>query len=161
MADASTRPTVRMTDDEAWAMLERSITGILTTLRGDGRPVALPVWHVVLDRRIYVSTRGKKVLRAQNDPRCSYLVEDGERWADLRAVHVECAARVIEPEGELARRLESAVDEKYAAYRMAPSTMPASAKDAYRKAVGATIELTPQGRLVAWDNRKLLSKGTA
>ena len=34
--------SVRMSDDEAWEFLSSSHTGILTTLRADGRPVA--VW---------------------------------------------------------------------------------------------------------------------
>jgi nitroimidazol reductase NimA-like FMN-containing flavoprotein (pyridoxamine 5'-phosphate oxidase superfamily) len=83
-----------MTEDEAWDMLEHAHTGILTTLRHDGRPVALPIWFVVIDRRVYVTTRGKKVVRARNDSRASFLVESGDRWAELRAVHVDCRATV-------------------------------------------------------------------
>lgn len=52
--DDPTKPArsgIRMGEDEAWAMLERSLVGIFTTLRRDGRPVALPIWYVVLDRR--------------------------------------------------------------------------------------------------------------
>src|ERR1700727_968561 len=107
---AEARRSVRMTDDEAWQMLEQSVNGILTTLRRDGRPVTLPIWYVVLDRRIYIGTRGKKVLRARNDPRCSFLVEAGERWADLRAVHLDGLVTVIDPHPGLAGRTEAARD---------------------------------------------------
>ena len=61
---AEARRSVRMTEDEAWQLLEESVNGILTTLRRDGRPVSLPIWYAVLDRRIYINTRGKKVDRA-------------------------------------------------------------------------------------------------
>ena len=44
-----------MSPEECWAMLESSINGTLVTLRKDGRPIALPVWFVVLDHKIYVS----------------------------------------------------------------------------------------------------------
>src|ERR1700727_1678579 len=101
---AEARRSVRMTEDEAWQLLEESVNGILTPRRRDARPVTLPIWYAVLDRRIYINTRGKKVDRARNDPRCSFLVEAGERWADLRAVHLECLVAVIEPDPDLAPR---------------------------------------------------------
>ena len=149
------RPTVRMSDDEAWAMLERAHVGILTTLRRDGRPVALPIWFVVLDRRIYVVTRGRKVERARHDERASFLVEDGERWADLRAVHVDCRASVIDPPDALGDAIRAAMDDKYRAYRTPTKAMPSATRDHYRSAMGAVIELVPEGKLLTWDNRKL------
>ena len=81
---------VRLEADEAWAVLSSAHTGILTTLRRDGMPIALPVWFVVLDRTICVSVpaRTKKVARVRHDPRASFLVESGLAWADLEAVHL-------------------------------------------------------------------------
>jgi nitroimidazol reductase NimA-like FMN-containing flavoprotein (pyridoxamine 5'-phosphate oxidase superfamily) len=151
---AEARRSVRMTDDEAWQMLEQSVNGILTTLRRDGRPVALPIWYVVLDRRIYIGTRGKKVIRARHDPRCSFLVEAGERWADLRAVHIDGLITVIEPDSALAERIGAAMAAKYAAYRAAVP-MPAATREHYAQADRATLELIPQGKLLTWDNRHL------
>ena len=71
---------VRLGEEEAWAELEHAHTGILTTLRRDGRPVSLPVWFAALDRRIYVRTPAKtrKVEHVRNDPRATFLVERGE-----------------------------------------------------------------------------------
>ena len=152
---AEARRSVRMTDDEAWQMLEQSVNGILTTLRRDGRPVALPIWYVVLDRRIYLTTRGKKVDRARNDPRCSFLVEAGERWADLRAVHLECLVAVIEPDPDLAARIAEATGAKYAAYRTRTTAMPSATRERYAVQPGAVLELTPQGKMLTWDNRHL------
>ena len=79
---------VRLTEDEAWAELAAAHTGILTTLRRDGRPVSLPVWFVALDRHVYVRTpaRTHKVGHVEHDPRATFLVERGERWAELCAV---------------------------------------------------------------------------
>jgi len=155
MADGSTKPTVRMTESEAWEFLERGHTGIVTTLRRDGRPVALPVWFVVLDGRIYVRTRGRKVERARHDSRCSLLVEDGERWAELRAVHVGCRVEVIDPSPELAERITTAISDKYRAYQTPESEMPAATRDHYRQNMGAILELVPEGKLLTWDNNKL------
>jgi hypothetical protein len=144
-----------MTDDEAWQMLEQSVNGILTTLRRDGRPIALPIWFVALDRRIYISTRGKKVVRARNDPRCSFLVEAGERWADLRAVHLECSVSVIEPDSELAARISEAIGAKYAAYRSRSAATPSATGERYAQASRAILELVPQEKMLTWDNRHL------
>jgi hypothetical protein len=102
-----------------------------------------------------VVTRGKKVMRARNDSRASFLVETGERWADLRAVHVDCRASVIEPTDELTDRIHSAMDTKYRAYRTAATELPAATRDHYRKSIGAVIELVPDGKLLTWDNRRL------
>ena len=147
--------SVRMTEDEAWSVIEASHTGILTTLRRDGRPVALPIWFVALDRRVYVSTRGKKVARVRHDDRASFLVEAGERWAELRAAHMDCRARVIEPTSVLSERIRVALDQKYGAFRTAGTAMPSATRDHYRKAQGAVIELVPDGKLLTWDNNRL------
>jgi len=152
---AEARRSVRMTDDEAWQMLDQSVNGILTTLRRDGRPVALPIWYVALDRRIYVSTRGKKVDRARNDPRCSFLVEAGERWADLRAVHLECLVSVVEPDSDLAARISEAMTAKYATYRVSSAPMPSASRERYAQPSRAILELIPQGKMLTWDNRHL------
>src|SRR4030095_14205202 len=87
--------------DEAWAAVEASHTGIFTSLRRDGTPIALPIWFVVLERRIYVSRPAcaNGVARIRRDLRVSCSVESGERWVELRAVHLTGRARVVtEPE---------------------------------------------------------------
>ena len=157
MTDRTTpeRRSVRMSEEETWAMLDRSLVGILTTLRRDGRPVALPVWYVVLDHRVYVSTRGKKLVRAGHDPRASFLVEAGDRWAELRAVHLDCRATVLDPESELAGRVRAALDTKYGVYRTPATDMPAATRDHYARSLGAVLELVPEGRVLTWDNRHL------
>ena len=73
---------VRLSEDEAWVELDTAHTGILTTVRRDGRPVSLPVWFATVGRHIYVRTPAKtrKVEHVRNDPRveCVLLtVRDG------------------------------------------------------------------------------------
>jgi nitroimidazol reductase NimA-like FMN-containing flavoprotein (pyridoxamine 5'-phosphate oxidase superfamily) len=82
--------SVRLTPDEAWDVLARAHTGILTTLRRDGMPISLPMWFVALERTICISAPSgtKKLARLRHDPRASFLVESGERWAELEAVHL-------------------------------------------------------------------------
>ena len=58
-------PMIRLTEDEAWAEIAAAHTGILTTLRRDGMPIALPVWFVAEDRTVAMRTPGatKKIAR--------------------------------------------------------------------------------------------------
>ena len=69
--------SVRLSSDEAWEVLAHAHTGILTSLRRDGRPITLPVWFAVLDRRIYVSgpATAKRHARVRRDPRVAFLVD--------------------------------------------------------------------------------------
>lgn len=146
---------VRLSEDEAWDVIEGSHTGILTTLKADGWPVALPVWFVVLDRTVCMRTpsRAKKVGRARRDPRASFLVESGERWAELRAVHLHGTLAEVEDE-PVKERIETALDEKYAAFRAAPATLPAATQAHY--ADWTFLRLVPEPRMLTWDNSRIV-----
>ena len=154
MSEEPKRRGVRMTEDEAWAFVEAAHTGIFTTLRRDGVPIALPIWFATLDRRIYVATRGKKVKRVAHDSRCSFLVEAGERWAELQAVHLTGQAAVIDPDEALMARFGQQIKQKYSAYRTTSKAMPKATSDHYAT-VGAMIEIVPDERIVSWDNNFL------
>jgi PPOX class probable F420-dependent enzyme len=147
--------SVRLGDDEAWDVLSHGHTGILTSLRRDGRPVTLPVWFVVLDRRIYLSgpATAKRHARVRRDPRVSFLVESGERWAELRAVHVAGSARIV-TEPDLLATVAAALDVKYSAFRTARAAMPERTR-AHYEVERATIEITPDASLLSWDNARL------
>jgi nitroimidazol reductase NimA-like FMN-containing flavoprotein (pyridoxamine 5'-phosphate oxidase superfamily) len=151
----TSKPTVRMSEDEVWAFVQAGHTGILTTLRADGMPIALPIWYVCLDGLIYIGTRGKKLTRIKNDPRAGFLVEAGEKWAELRAVHMTGKAEIVDLNDELSARYRAEMDRKYSAYRTAGSAMPKATREAYTKAVSGVVRFTPDERILNWDNRKL------
>jgi hypothetical protein len=146
---------VRLSPDEAWAVVAAAHTGIFTSLRRDGVPIALPLWFVVLERRIYVSgpASAKRVTRVRRDPRVSFLVESGAHWAELLAVHLTGRARVVTEPGLLAR-VADALDAKYTAFRMRRSAMPAATRAHYEVEL-ATIEITPDAHILSWDNARL------
>ena len=146
--------SVRLEPDEAWAVVQASHTGILTTLRADGRPVALPVWFVVLDQAICMSapTRTKKVARLRHDPRASFLVESGEHWAELEAVHLGGNVEIVE-DPALVARIAEAIEVKYTAFQTPPEAMPAETRERYD---GRTfLRFVPEGRILSWDNRRI------
>jgi PPOX class probable F420-dependent enzyme len=151
---------IRLSEDEAWDVIGASHTGILTTLRRDGSPVTLPVWFAVLDRVICMRTprRTKKVARIRRDPRGSFLVESGERWAELLAVHLSGTVAVVGEE-DRRTRISTALDEKYAAFRTAASAMTEQTRDAYADFAFLELTPTPGARILTWDNARITVAG--
>lgn len=149
------KPTVRMTPDEVWKFVEDGHTGILTTLRKDGVPISMPIWYACLDHVIYINTRGKKLSRIKNDPRAGFLVEDGEYWAKLRAVHLTGRAEIVDLDEETSARFRAELDRKYDKFRTKRSAMPTETREAYTKALHGVVKFTPDERILNWDNTKL------
>ena len=118
---------IRLSEDETWDVLDKSHTGILTTLRWDGTPVSLPVWYVVDERTIVIRTppRTKKVARLKRDARAAFLVESGERWIDLLGVHLSGRVQIVDDPEEVSR-LDAAIEAKYAHFRPDPAVLPAA-----------------------------------
>jgi PPOX class probable F420-dependent enzyme len=151
---------VRLSEDEAWAELESAHTGILTTLRRDGRPVSVPVWFAAVDRTIYVRTPAKtrKVGHVRHDPRATFLVERGEQWIELCAVMVHADVELVDPGDEYDAAC-AAIDTKYAGFGMGSAALggkkvPDATKQHYAGR-SALLRLTPTGPLVTWDNSRL------
>ncbi|MCC6434266.1 MAG: pyridoxamine 5'-phosphate oxidase family protein [Acidimicrobiales bacterium] len=144
----------RMTPEEIRRYLVDGHTGILTTLRRDGVPIAMPLWYACIDGLVYAQTRGKKMQRIRNDPRASFLVESGEHWKDLKAVHCTGTAEVVDLDAELSSRFRAEMDRKYAAYRSA-AAMPKETSEYYAKARNGIVRFPPDERGLPWDNTKL------
>ena len=148
---------IRLSEDEAWAVVGAAHTGILTTLRADGSPVTLPMWFVADDHTVVFTTfeGTKKVARIRSDPRAAFLVESGERWAELCAVHLSGTIEEVEDADEIAR-LDALLDEKYASFRTARSAMPEKTAKYYSNK--RVLRLVPEGRILTWDNSRLSVK---
>jgi PPOX class probable F420-dependent enzyme len=153
--------SVRMSDEEAWTVLERAHTGVLTSLRRDGAPISLPVWFVALDRRVYVSgpAHTKKFARIRNDPRVSFLVESGRFWAELVGIQLTGRAGFLDA-GEQLDRVMSALHVKYDRFRSSRADMPLATR-AHYQARSETIEIVPDARILSWDNAQLFAAGEA
>ena len=141
---------MRLSKEERWEVLAAAHIGILTTLRADGTPIALPMWFVAMDERIYVMTPAftKKVSRVRHNPRVSFLVESGVRWVDLQAVHLTGTARVVDDD-DVHARVRAELDRKYAEFRTDGIGRDADGIDF------AVIEITPDDRMLTWDNSRL------
>jgi len=147
--------SIRLSRDEAWDVLGAAHTGIFTSLRADGVPITLPVWFVAFDERIYIDAvaRTKKVARIRRDPRVSFLVESGERWRELRGVHLTGTARIVE-EPDLIERVGSALGKKYAGFSGDRAAMPAETRGHY-EVEHLVIEIEPDERILSYDNSRI------
>lgn len=144
----------RLTDDEIWAYVTEAHTGILTTLRRDGMPIAMPLWFAVVDREIWFHTRGKKLRRLAHDDRASFLVESGERWADLKAVHFTGLATPTEPDVDTVECIAREHARKYDASRTPAFDMPEATAQHYAVTM-RWVRFVPDARVLSWDNAKL------
>jgi hypothetical protein len=144
-----------MTEEEIWTYVNDAPTGILTTLRRDGVPIALPLWYACLDRKIYLRTRGKKLQRIAHDSRASFLVESGVRWVDLKAVHFTGIAEIVDLDAVLTSRFGAEMERKYAAMRATGTEMAPQTAEYYATALNGVVRFTPDGRILHWDNAKI------
>jgi Pyridoxamine 5'-phosphate oxidase len=145
-------------DAEVWQFLEESRVGVFSSLRRDGAPVSLPVWFVPLDHRIYLRgpARGKKFGRVRNDPRVSFLCDTGERWTELKAVHLSGRAVVLGDVPDLEIRVNAGFDRRYSALRPMTSSLLQEIRDHY--ADFSIIEIIPEGRILSWDNSRIVGQ---
>lgn len=143
-----------MSTEERREFLENGHTAIVTTIRKDGRPSAVPIWYVMVDGRMYIGTpsRAAKLKHLKRDRRCCVLVETGEKWRELTALQFQADAVILE-DGPEAAAADAASQAKYAAFRTPPEQMPASAQALYGDSVW--IRLDPAGEAVTWNNPKI------
>ena len=146
----------RLTEDEAWEFIADAHTSHYTTLRRDGRPITLPIWHVVIDRAIYTRTpaAASKLKRIRHDPRGYFVVESGQAWSELIAVTMAVTATIVE-DPALIEQAQRATNAKYAGLQAPIARLPAAVQARY----GAfeTIRLVPDGRVGSWNNSALLT----
>jgi nitroimidazol reductase NimA-like FMN-containing flavoprotein (pyridoxamine 5'-phosphate oxidase superfamily) len=161
---------IDLDEDQLWAFLAQGHEGTFTSLRSDGWPVSLPVWYVVEDRTVFLRTRPKtkKVARIEHDPRCSFVVSSGTRWADLKAAVLTCRAVVVEAgagagagaETDLVRSVVlDLFEEKYASFRTPAAAMPPSSQKHY-KGEPVVIRLDIVDAVLSWDNSRLRGPGS-
>lgn len=146
--------SIRLSEAEAWAELERAHTGIFTTLQRNGWPISLPMWFVALDRHIYLRTpaKSKKLARIRHDSRGSFLVEKGERWKELCAVMMRVEVQPVEA-GEEFNRAVAALARKYDGFGESVGVLSEATKRAYAHMV--LLRLNPVGPAITWDNARI------
>ena len=98
--------------------------------------------------------RTHKVGHVEHDPRATFLVERGERWAELCAVMLHADVTLLDAGAER-DAVEAALTEKYARLPHRERASSPTRRAADYAVESAVLKLTPVGRLVTWDNSKL------
>lgn len=150
--------SIALSEDEIWTALARAHTGIVTTIRRDGRPVSLPVWFVALDRTLYFRTpaASKKVVRLRRDGRAAFLAECGERWVELTAILLQVNATEVLNEAILVR-VAAAHAEKYEPFARPTARLPEVTNQHYESgSVVFALEVVEPP--VSWDNSRIRLK---
>src|SRR5262245_15474006 len=145
-----------MTPEEAWERLAATHTGIVTTLRRDGTPIATPMWFCVHEGAVYFGTpsKSKTAARLRRDPRVGFLVESGQRWAELWAVHLAGVATVVD-DPETIEAVGAVMAVKYAGFSTPRSEYPENARRFYEADTRVLYRIEAEPRIISWDNPKL------
>lgn len=152
----SRRAEIAMSPDEVREFLATSRTMILTTIGPDGVPDPVGMWFLLDGDDIWMRTYAKsqKVANLRRDPRVAVLVEDGDRYAELRGVQISGS---VELDDDLDRICDIAAG-LLVKYEGLPEQDVPAVREAYRSSAAAkqvAIRLVPE-RVVSWDHRKLV-----
>lgn len=151
----SRRAEIAMSPAEVDSYLSQARTLILATIGPDGVPDPVGMWFVMRDGELWMRTYAKsqKVANVRRDPRVSALVEDGERYAELRGVQLSGRLEISD-DIDLICDIAAALLVKYEG--LDPGDVPA-VREAYRPTAAkqAALRLVVE-RVVSWDHTKLV-----
>jgi PPOX class probable F420-dependent enzyme len=141
-----------MTPGEVEAFLRDQRTMSVATVGHDGRPHVVAMWYGFLDGApaFWTYAKSQKILNLRRDPRLTCMVEDGERYSELRGVELVADAQIIDdPERVLAFGVQ--LTERYENITVTEAMLPAIRTNASKRVV---VRLDVK-RTVSWDHRKL------
>jgi nitroimidazol reductase NimA-like FMN-containing flavoprotein (pyridoxamine 5'-phosphate oxidase superfamily) len=143
-----------MSDSEAWSFVQEHYKMILSTVDSFGFPHSAPVWYVVLGTKIYFRAQPykKKITNILRKPEACAVVEDGEKYTELRGVMIQGLARVVDTDKALRRKVFELLAEKYKE-RRDTERFPKLWQNTFGKEHRVVVEFKPT-KMVSWDNRK-------
>lgn len=146
------RAQVAMSEEEVRSLLDEARTMTMCTFNHDGTIHAVAMWYGFLGDDVVVQTKAKsqKVRNLLRDPRITCLVEEGERYDELRGVELVGRVEFVEDPDELFAIGVSVFERHVAPYDERHHRGQVDAM--LHKRVGFRIR---PDRVVSWDHRKL------
>jgi len=145
------RDVIRMTEQEIDEFLLGRHTMSLATINHDSTVHLVAMWYGFLEGCVAIETKTKsqKVRNLRRDPRMTCMVEDGDRYEDLRGVELVGTAEIVE---EPERMWEMGVNlfERYQGTYTEEMRPFVEAMLHKRVVVKLLVD-----RVVSWDHRKL------
>ena len=146
------RDQIRMTNEELWKFVEERKSLQVATLGADGAPHLTTLWFAVVDGEIVFETftKSQKIVNLRRDPRIAVLVEDGERYDQLRGVSIRGRAE-LHSDPEVVHPYALAVMKR----NQPEIPVDALEKVAQKMAAKRTAVVVKPEKIVSWDHRKL------
>lgn len=145
------RGIIKMSPAEVDEFLHGRRTATMSTLGGDGSIHSIAMWYGFLEGAVAIESKAKaqKVVNLRRDPRCTFLVEDGEYYDELRGVTLMGRGEIVE-EPDRIWELGVSVFERYTG----PYTdeMKPFVETMLHKRVVVKLHVD---RTISWDHRKL------
>ena len=150
----SRRDEITLSDAELRDFVERSRTIILVSNGHDGVPHPMPMFYGIEEDGAIVMTtytKSQKIQNLRRDPRVSLLIEDGEKYSELRGAVLYGSAELI-GDTDVVMRFLAAVSE----HNGDPSDQSEAAIAGRRRMASKRtgVRVRPE-RVVSWDHRKL------
>lgn len=149
------REQIAMTGTETARYLAAGRTLVLVSMGPDGLPDPVPMWYVVdADGRVRMRTyaASQKVVNLRRDPRVSCLVEDGDRYAELRGVQLTGRVELVEDPDWIAEVVVGLALKYEGVDPAHAEAVRESARNRAGKQVGMLLQVE---RTVSWDHGKL------
>ncbi len=149
---ANVRDRIRMTDEEVDAFLRERHTMSVATIGPNGYPHVVAMWYGFLDGKPAFETyrKSQKIRNLERDPRMTCLVEDGDRYDQLRGVELMARGTVVDDKDAL-RTIALSLFERYdTGFGPDQGEQYIDFMVAKRVAVRVDVEDT-----VSWDHRKI------
>ena len=149
------RDEIALSSTDVDAFIRSRRICVLVTLGPDGLPDPVPMWFVVdPDGVILMRTfaKSQKAVNLRRAPRFSALLEDGERYAELRGVQLTGTIELVD-DADLIADIVTGLALKYEG--LDPIHADAT-RAAARERAGKQVALRLRpARVVSWDHRKL------
>ena len=148
------RDLIKMTPDEADEFIRGWHTMNCATMKRDGTIHLVAMWYAFLEGAPALETKAKsqKVLNLRRDPRMTCLIEEGERYEELRGVELVGTGEIVE-EYERIFEIGVSIVERQSGhpFERTPEGIE-MVEGLIRKRVGIKIHID---KIVSWDHRKL------
>ncbi len=150
---ASRRDQIRMSSDEVDTFLHETHTMTVATIGPTGHPHLVAMWYGFLDGApaFWTFAKSQKIVNLRRDTRITCLVEEGDKYSELRGVELVGTGTIIDDRDKILEvGLSTGERHTGAPARGADARPFFEAQVAKRLAVRVNVE-----RVVSWDHRKL------
>ncbi len=152
------RDLIKMTPEEADEFIRGWHTMNCATMKGDGTIHLVAMWYAFLEGAPAFETKAKsqKVLNLRRDPRITCLIEEGDRYEELRGVELVGTGEIVEDHDRIFEIGVSLVERQSGRPLERGPEADAMVENLIRKRVGIKIHID---KIVSWDHRKLSLRG--